>query len=364
MNGRKKMFDTDRMDFHGTIGDQDQTATGLLKGVPWFVIAGMLILIPIIVFMISISLGQYQISLKNVGSILLSQFIPIETEWEPIEEKLVMLIRLPRIVAAMMVGASLAMSGAAFQGLFRNPLADAYTLGVSNGAGFGAALGILLINKPVAIQLMAQLFSLIAVALTFLIRGRTNRSSVSFVLGGVIVGSFFSALVSLIKYVADTEEQLPAIVYWLMGSLASVNRTSLLWTLPMFIVSFILLYAYRWRLNLMSMGDDEAKSFGIDIQRDRIMVILLSTLMTSCAVSISGIIGWVGLVIPHLGRSLVGPDYRKLLPVCLSLGAAYMLVIDSICRLFTEIEIPLGIVTALVGTPIFVYFMKRDKVNW
>lgn len=211
---------------------------------------------------------------------------------------------------------------------------------------------------------MALFFGLLAVALTFLVRSRTNKSSVSFVLGGVIVGAFFSALISLIKFTADTENQLPAIVYWLMGSLASVNRDTLLWSLPLFLISMILLMCYRWRLNLISLGDEEAMSFGIPVHRDRILIIIINTIMTACAVSISGIIGWVGLLIPHLVRSLVGADYRKLLPACLSLGAVYLLIIDNICRLIAQQEIPLGIVTALVGTPIFIYFMKRDKVRW
>ena len=149
-----------------------------------------------------------------------------------------------------------------------------------------------------------------------------------------------------------------------MGSLAAVNRDSLLWTLPFFILSIILLMCYRWRLNLMSLGDEEAMSFGVNIHRDREIVIIISTIMTACAVSISGIIGWVGLLIPHLVRSLVGADYRRLLPACLSVGASYMVIIDNICRLISEEEIPLGIVTALVGTPVFIYFMKRDKVRW
>lgn len=342
-----------------------QTVTaGLLKGTPWSIVAVCLVVLPLVCFFVSICLGQYPLPLDKVLRILLSPVVTLEENWKPVEYKLVWLIRLPRLVAAMFVGGSLALAGACFQGLFRNPLADAYTLGVSNGAGFGAALGILLYNKPLFVQLMALFFGLLAVALTFFVRSGTDRSGVSFVLGGVIVGAFFSALVSLIKFVADTEDQLPAIVYWLMGSLAAVNRDSLLWTLPFFILSIILLMCYRWRLNLMSLGDEEAMSFGVNIHRDRVIVIIISTIMTACAVSISGIIGWVGLLIPHLVRSLVGADYRRLLPACLSVGASYMVIIDNICRLISEEEIPLGIVTALVGTPVFIYFMKRDKVRW
>lgn len=324
----------------------------------------LLAVTPFLCLFFSLVLGQYEIPVKDVGRILLARFFTLEPDWSPVAETLLLHVRIPRALGAMLIGAGLASSGAAFQGLFRNPLASPYTLGVSNGAGFGAAFAILLAGGVHSIFLTALSFGLAAVALTFVLCMGSKNSTVTLVLGGVIVGAFFAALISLLKYVADPLEKLPSIVFWLMGSLATLKGSLLLAALPPYLSGMAVLLLYRWRLNLLALGDDEAASFGINVRRDRMIVILCCTLVTAAAVSIAGIIGWVGLVIPHLGRILVGPDFRRLLPACISLGASYLLLIDDVCRATITTEIPLGVVTALIGTPIFAYFMIRRKVNW
>lgn len=326
----------------------------------WLILSALVVA----VFLLSLTVGKYQVGTFEVCQILFQKIVPFERTWSPLAENMILQVRLPRILAAMVVGAALAVSGAVFQGIFRNPLASPYTLGVSNGAGFGAALAILMFNSSYAIQSFAMFFSLVAVGLTFSLSYKAKNSTITLVLGGIIVGSLFSALISLIKFVADPFEKLPAIVFWLMGSLASLNvdlfKTSLL-----FFIFFIgIIWLYRWRLNVLSLGDEEAKSFGVDVRRDRIIIIICCSFLTAAAVSISGIIGWVGLVIPHIGRMLVGPDFRKLLPVCILLGSAYLLLIDDLCRTLMTVEIPLGVITAIVGTPLFAYFMLSEKVNW
>lgn len=320
--------------------------------------------LPVICVLASLAIGQYSISIGDIFHILISRARGVPSGAPAIAENLLINVRLPRIMAAVFAGAALAASGAAFQSIFRNPLASPYTLGVSNGAGFGAALAIMLSGGAFAAQASAILFGLVSVVMAFALSGGARRSAIALVLAGIIIGAFFSALLSLIKFMADPYEKLPAIVFWLMGSLAAVSARSLLFSLPLFVTGMAVLALYRWKLNVLSMGDDEARSFGVDAGRDRAVVIICCTMLTSAAVSISGIIGWIGIVIPHLGRAIVGPDLRKLLPVCVSLGASYLLLIDDLCRALTKTEIPLGVVTALVGAPIFACFILRRGANW
>jgi iron complex transport system permease protein len=324
----------------------------------------VLFLLLILVFLISLSLGKYSASLENVFSILISPVFPIDVNWTKLDENIILQVRLPRAVAAVFIGAGLACAGAVFQGIFRNPLASPYTLGVSNGAGFGAALAILLCNSSTAIQFSAMVFALAAVFLALKLGHQAHSSTVTLILAGVIVGSFFAALVSLIKFMADPFDKLPAIVFWLMGSLASINLPSLLFALPLFLGVFLLLIFYSWRINILSMGDAEARSYGVDVKRSRTLVIICCSIITAASVALSGIIGWIGLVIPHLAKIFTGPDFRRLLPVSLMLGGIYLLIIDDFCRLISSAEIPLGVVTALLGTPIFAYFMLKEKVKW
>jgi len=288
-----------------------------------------------------------------------------EQTWGASEQTVVFQIRLPRLIAAMLVGGGLSLAGASFQGLFRNPLVSPDILGVAAGAGFGAALGILVSGNPWVIQVSAFAFGIVAVAVTYGI-GRVyhNSSTLILVLTGIIVGSLFSALLSLAKYVADPYDTLPAIVFWLMGSLSSVSNTDIIAVAPPILLGSICLYLIRWRINLLSLGEEEAQALGLDTKRMTVVLIVASTIITASAVCISGIIGWVGLVVPHIGRMLVGPDFRKLVPVSAILGASFLLVVDDIARILTATEIPLGILTALVGAPFFAYLLTQKKVGW
>lgn len=274
-------------------------------------------------------------------------------------------IRLPRILAAVLVGAGLSVAGTSFQGLFKNPLVSPELLGVASGAGFGAALGILLSGRLVVIQMSAFLAGIIAVTLTYAI-SRVYRSNVILllVLSGIMVGALFSALISLVKYVADPYDTLPAIVFWLMGSLASVTSKELGMAAPPILGACVALFLIRWRINLLAVGDDEAKALGVNTRRMTQLIILCATVITASAVCISGIIGWVGLVVPHIGRLLVGPDFRRLVPASALIGAIFLLTMDNLSRTVFPTEIPLGILTAIIGAPLFAWLLGRRKVGW
>ena len=322
------------------------------------------ILLPLICIFLSLGVGSYDISLSEAARIILNKITFTPQTASPIVTGLVLDVRLPRILGAAMVGAGLAVSGAVFQGIFGNPLADPYTLGVSNGAGFGAALAIVLSLSTLGVQISAMIFGIISVILTFLLAFKNRRSSVTLILSGMLVSALFASLVSLIKFTADPYEKLPEIIFWLMGSLVSISYKKLLLILPGYLISIFILFMYRWRINVLSMGNREARSFGVDTKKDRLVVILAGTLLTALVVSISGIIGWVGIVIPHFARILTGPDCRKLMPVSASLGICYLLLIDNLCRTLTASEIPIGVITGIVGIPLFVYFIYTKKVNW
>ena len=274
-------------------------------------------------------------------------------------------IRLPRIIGAFVVGAALAMAGSAFQGIFKNPLVSSDLLGVSNGAGFGAALAILLSGLNVVTQIFAFIFGLISVSITYLIsKSYKNGGILVLVLSGVAISAFFGALVSAVKFIADSDDKLPEIVYWLMGSLASITVDKLIMISVPIIIGVVVLMLLRWRINLLSMGDEEAQALGLNPSRTRLVVIAACTLLTSAAVSISGIIGWLGLVIPHMTRMIVGPDNKILIPASLSLGASFLLLIDNISRAVISIEIPIGILTAVIGVPIFLYLLRKGYSEW
>ncbi|QPC91847.1 iron ABC transporter permease [Mesorhizobium sp. INR15] len=325
----------------------------------------LLIVLPVILFLLSFLLGRYPVAPLTVIKVIAARFLPITPDWPPVVSSVVLDVRLPRVIAAMVVGGGLAIAGASYQGVFRNPLVSPFTLGVSAGAGFGAAVAILLFGERYATQACAFVFGLLAVALCFTMnRFFRLNSTIALVLGGVIVGSLFTALLSLLKYVADPNSKLPVIEFWLLGSLSSVSTADLVPVLVVTIPSAILLLALRWRLNVLAMGDEQARIMGVEVGRLRLVLILLSTLIAASAVSISGIIGWVGLVIPHFARIIVGPDFRRLLPATLSLGACYLLIIDDLARTVTSAEVPLGILTALIGAPVFMLLLGRGKLGW
>lgn len=322
----------------------------------------LLIIAPLAIMFGSLFIGRYPLDLSTVLDILWCNLTMHPSNAPEIYETVVWDIRMPRIILGALVGGCLAISGAAFQGLFRNPLVSSSILGVSSGAGFGAALAIIVFNSYVATYGFAFAFGVLAVILSYLI-GRVYNSTptIMLVLGGVIVSSVFSALISLTKYLADPLNELPAIVFWLMGSLASARYQDIFIAgIPM-LIGTAGLFAIRWRINVLSMGDREAHTLGINTSLNKGIVITCATLATAGAVCVSGIVGWVGLVIPHIGRMLVGNDNKILIPASFSLGACFLILVDDLGRILTGSEIPLGILTALVGGPFFVYLLKRTK---
>jgi iron complex transport system permease protein len=273
-------------------------------------------------------------------------------------------VRLPRVAAGMLVGAALAGAGAAYQTLFRNPLVSPDILGVASGAGLGAVVGILLSLPVVGIQGLAFAGGLVTVALVWLIAAALRGHDRTLVLGGVVVGALAGACISLVKILADPYDQLPAITFWLLGSLAGVKLSDLATVAPLVLVGLVPLVLWRWRIGVLSLGDDEARALGVDVTKLRAAVIAAATLMTASVVAVSGVIGWVGLMIPHIARMLVGPNFSRLLPAAMLLGAAFMLVVDTAARSLARVETPLGILTAVLGAPFFLWLLARGKKTW
>jgi iron complex transport system permease protein len=275
-------------------------------------------------------------------------------------------VRLPRILAAVVVGAALAAAGGAYQTLFRNPLVSPDILGVSTGAGLGAVLGIFLSLPVVGIQLMAFVMGLATVGLVYgiasLVHGR--EPLLVLVLAGVVVGALAGAAISLLKILADPYDQLPAIVFWLLGSLSAIRKAEVWTATPLVIAALVPLVVLRWRINVLSLGDEEAKALGVEAGWLRLFVIAAATLMTASVVAISGVIGWLGLVIPHIARMLVGPSFDRLLPTAMLLGASYLLLVDTLARTMARIEVPIGILTAVIGAPFFLWLLARGREGW
>lgn len=316
----------------------------------------------------SFLIGRYPVPPGTAVAILLSKLVAgLPHDWMPQMETVLLKIRLPRIVAALEVGAALAASGAAYQGMFRNPMVSPDILGVTAGAGFGAALAILLSMNALAVQAAAFVFGLVAVAATSLIglwRGRRGEATLVMILAGVIVGTVFTSFISLVKFTADPNNALPAITFWLMGGLASVKPSDVYGAALPIAIGLAGLLLLRWKLNVLSFGDEEAMTMGVHVGRVRLLVIGCATLATASAVAISGVIGLVGLVVPYLGRLLVGPDHRVLLPACILLGALYLLVVDDLARSLLAAEVPLGILTSLIGAPVFLVLLLKSRRAW
>lgn len=309
----------------------------------------------------SITLGRYPISLQELGGILAGQFFDITPFWSETQASLLLLHRLPRIILACLVGCCLAAAGAAYQGVFQNPMAAPDILGASSGAAFGAALAILLRQSGVVITLFAFAASIITVLLVIFAGSKANgKRVVGLILAGIMIGSLVSSGTSLIKLVADPEDQLPAITYWLMGSLNGTRPEDVWFVLIPMLLGLIPLLLLRWRLNILTLGDEEAKTMGVNAKRLRVIVILCATLVTAASVSVSGVIGWIGLVIPHLTRRLVGNNYHLLLPASMLLGAIFLLLVDNISRNLFATEIPIGILTSFIGAPFFLYLITRE----
>lgn len=331
--------------------------------------AGILILLPILFFLASICIGRYSVSPAEVAKSFWAALSGVKPETLGLDQQayaVVMNLRFERAIQGLLVGASLAVSGACFQSLFRNPLVSSDMLGVSNGAGFGAALAILLFNNMAMTSVFSFGFGILAVIFAYL-AGKVSGGTpvITLVLGGTIIQSIFSALLSLLKYIADPYSELPAITFWLMGSMASTRTEELLISAIPMCAGLIGMMLFRWRLNVLSMGDREAKTLGLNVALNKGLIIGFATISTAGAVCISGVIGWIGLVVPHICRMIIGSDNKWLLPASLSVGACFMVMVDTLCRTITGAEIPLGIVTAIVGGPFFIYLLKKTKgKNW
>lgn len=328
------------------------------------VLATLLLLLAALA-VISMGMGRVAIAPGQVIGILLSQVVPLTPTWRPADELIVMNVRLPRICAAMMIGAALAAAGSAYQNLFRNPIVSPDILGVSAGAGFGASLAVMLNLGALGIQVSAFGTGLLAVALCFGIGQAINRHSlIVLVLVGVVIAAFFQAMISVLKIIADPIDVLPVITFWLLGGLNKITPADLPVAAVLIAVSLSLLYALRWQVNVMSVGEEEARNLGVNVGLVRTLLVLTATLMTAAAVSISGIVGWVGLVVPHMARLLVGPSFDRMFPVAMASGALFVLLVDDFARAASAMELPLGIVTSVIGAPLFIFLLLRAKTSW
>lgn len=327
---------------------------------------GAVLILPALLFCVALTLGAYKIAVGDVARILISPVIPSAADDVPeAARRLVLYIRLPRVLAALLIGGSLSVSGAAFQGIFRNPLVDSNLLGVTAGAGFGASLVLLLRGSQTQVQVAAFGFGLLAVSLAFG-GSKLYKSAPMIVLTlmGILIGSLFTSLTSLLKYMADPLDTLPSITFWLMGGLAGVTWTDIPLLAFLTLTGAAALYLIRWQLNVLSLGDAEAVTLGLNPTQMKVIIIICATLMTAIAVSVGGVIGWVGLVMPHAGRIIVGPDHSRLIPVSLALGASFLLVIDTVSRTALPTEVPLGVLTGLIGVPILIALLQRNRTGW
>lgn len=324
----------------------------------------ILVVIFTVVFFGSFMLGRYPVSPPELMKIILSGIIDIPQNWPDAAENVIFQIRLPRVLAAAIIGAALSIAGVSYQGMFQNPMVSPDILGASSGAGFGAALAILLGAGYMGISVAAFLFGLAAVMLAYGI-SRVSRinATLAMILAGMMIGSLFTSCTSFVKLVADTEQTLPAITYWLMGSLVSIKPQDVAFAIVPIIAGSVPLFLLKWRMNLLTVGEEEAQAMGINTRALRLVVIVCATLLTASSVAISGMIGWVGLVIPHFCRMIFGYDYRKIIPASALFGATFLMVVDNIARLATTAEIPLGILTSFVGAPIFVYLILKGGTS-
>src|SRR5512144_1204328 len=327
-----------------------------------FIACGVLALGLVVAF----TVGRYPVTLAELVDVLVARLGGRPSTAPPAVENVVLLVRGPRVAAAVLVGAALAVAGTAFQGLFRNPLVSPDILGASSGAALGAVLGIYFSLGVLGIESLAFLGGLLAVAAVYIIGStlHTRDPILVLVLTGVVVGALLGAGVGLVKYLADPYNQLPAMTFWLLGSLAATGPADLMPLIGPVVAGTLVLVCLRWRMNVMSLPEEEARALGVPTGRLRIVIVAAATLVTSASVATSGIIGWVGLVVPHLARSLVGPDFSRLIPTASILGGGYLLLIDTLARTAAQIEIPLGILTAVIGTPFFIWLLARMQKTW
>jgi iron complex transport system permease protein len=309
----------------------------------------------------SLGLGRFPVDPLTVLEVLFSKLLPIKETWSSQVETVIINIRFPRVIMGCFIGAGLSCAGCAYQGIFQNPMASPDILGASNGAGFGAATGLFLGFGYQRITLTAFAGGLCAIAIVLLISSKVHgNQTLCLILSGIMIGSLASAGISYIKLVADPTNTLPAITYWLMGSLASIRTRDMCFAAPLIFFGSLLIVLCRWKINVMTVGDEEAVSMGINVKHLRISVVICATLITAACVSICGMIGWVGLVIPHFARIMVGNSFCRSLPASLFLGGSFMMIVDNFARLIATSEIPIGILTAFVGAPFFLYLIIKE----
>lgn len=322
----------------------------------------VLLVVLVVVVVGALGIGRYQVSFDAVVRILSGQVLPLDPTWSSAQEAAVLRVRLPRVVLAVLVGAGLAVCGAVLQAVFGNPIVSSQILGVSSGASFGGALAIVLGLGSAVLVLGSFGFGLLALAAVYVTsRTRGPAPPLTIVLSGLVVGAFFSALVSLLTYLADPYGELQSLVFWLLGSLATATYTKVLIAAVPVVLGTAVVLALRWRINVLSLGDEDATTLGIRPGRLRWVLLIAVAAVVAGAVAVSGVIGWVGLVVPHLARLWVGPDHRVLIPVTLLLGGIYLTIIDTVTRNLGAAELPLGVITALVGAPVFLGLLHRSR---
>ena len=321
---------------------------------------GAMVLVLLASMLFAIGAGRFSVDIWRIGEILLAAALDPGAAIEQMDERIVLLVRLPRVLLAALSGAALAVGGAALQGVFRNPLVSPQVLGISQGAAFGGALAIFFGYAGIVLlglSFFLGLSALVLVGLLARINGRTEVITV--ILAGMIIGALFAALVSIVQFFADPNTSLPAIVYWLMGSFSTATWPRLWLAVPGMAIGLAIIWLLRYRLNLLALDEQEARSLGVNPDRERWFVFVAISLMTGTSVAVAGIIGWIGLVVPHAARILVGEDHRALIPASALLGAAYLTFMDTLARTLTAAEIPLSVLTALIGAPVFGYLLRR-----
>ena len=322
----------------------------------------------IVLAFVAFSVGRFAISPADLWTVIWSKLSGNTHSLPSTYDAVIFQIRGPRVIAAILIGAALAGAGAVYQNMFRNPLVSPDILGVSSGAALGAVLAIFLSLPILAIQGFAFAGGLVAVAMVYFIGNavRGHDPILALILTGVVVGTLLGSGIAMMKYLADPYNQLPAITFWLLGSLSSISPADLWIAIPLVLVGLVPIYLLRWRMNVLSLSDDEARALGVNVARLRLIIVTSATLITAAAVAISGIIGWIGLLIPHAARLLIGPEFARILPLTLLLGASYLLAVDTLARTMASIEIPPGVLTALIGTPLFLWLLaashSRSKV--
>ncbi len=328
----------------------------------------LLLILLVLTICVSLTIGKYPLGLTDIGNFFLLKLFKtgnMDVRQQDLLSNLLFDIRLPRILAAALIGASLSVAGASFQAMFVNPLVSPSLLGVLAGASFGAALGMVFSGSWFAVQCLTFFFGFLAVGIAVgIAKMHKGNTILLLILGGVISGAMFTSLLSVIKYIADPANQLPAIVQWLMGGLSLVDYKTLLAAGIPQLVSIALVIIFSGYLNALSMGDEEARALGVAVERIRLFLIFLATLMSALTVVIAGMIGWVGLIIPHITRMLVGPDNKILIPASALIGAIYLIAVDNLSRMLFVVEIPMGIVTSLVGIPFFVIILRKAQKGW